>query len=53
MPSVAVTNVPPPRPQHSCFAALAKNSHLRTVFTAIRAAASRQCDSHGHFVPSE
>ena len=30
----------------SCFAALAKNSHLRTVFTALRAAASRQCDCH-------
>ena len=26
----------------SCFAALAKNSHLRTVFTALRAAASRR-----------
>ena len=45
-PSVAVTFVSAPRSQHSCFAALAKNSHLRTVFTALRAAASRQCDCH-------
>ena len=41
-PSVAVTFVSAPRSQHSCFAALAKNSHLRTVFTALRAAASRR-----------
>ena len=41
-PSVVVTNVPSPRSQHSCFAALAKNSHLWTVFTALRAAASRR-----------
>ena len=33
--------VPPPGSQHSYFTALAKNSHLRTVFTALRAAASR------------
>ena len=26
---------PPPRSQHSCFAALAKNSHLWTVFAAL------------------
>ena len=32
---------PPPSSQHSCFAALAKNSRLWTVFTALRAAASR------------
>ena len=41
-PSVAVAFVSAPRSQHSCFAALAKNSHLRTVFTALRAAASRR-----------
>ena len=32
---------PPSGSQHSYFTALAKNSHLRTVFTALRAAASR------------
>ena len=32
---------PPPSSQHSCFAALAKNSHLWTVFTVLRTAASR------------
>ena len=42
MPSVAETTVSAPRSQHSCFAALAKNSHLWTVFTALRAAASRR-----------
>ena len=31
-----------PGSYHSYFAALAKNSHLRTVFTALRAAASRR-----------
>ena len=41
-PLVAGTTVSAPRSQHSCFAALAKNSHLRTVFTALRAAASRR-----------
>ncbi len=42
----------PPRSQHSCFAALAKNSHLWTVFTALCAAASRQCDCHATATPS-
>ena len=42
MPSVAEATVSAPRSQHSCFAALAKNSHPRTVFTALRAAASRR-----------
>ena len=32
---------PPPSSQHSCFTALAKNSHLWTVFTVLRTAASR------------
>ena len=36
----------PPSSQHSCFAALAKNSRLWTVFTVLRTAASRQCDCH-------
>ena len=40
-PLVAETTVFAPRSQHSCFA-LAKNSHLRTVFTALRAVASRR-----------
>ena len=34
------TALTPARLVHSYFAALAKNSHLRTVFTALRAAAS-------------
>ena len=42
MPSVAEATVSASRSQHSCFAALAKNSHPRTVFTALRAAASRR-----------
>ena len=35
-----------PSPLATSWSALAKNSHLRTVFTALRAAASRQCDCH-------
>ena len=42
----SASSVFPPRSQHSCFAALAKNSRLWTVFTALRAAASRHCDCH-------
>ena len=52
MPSVAEATVSASRSQHSCFAALAKNSHPRTVFTALRAAASRQCDCHASAAPS-
>ena len=41
MPLVAVAFVSAPRSQHS-WSALAKNSHPWTVFTALRAAASRR-----------
>ena len=41
MLSVAEATVSAPRSQHS-WSALAKNSHPRTVFTALRAAASRR-----------
>ena len=36
-----------PSSQHSCFAALAKNSHLWTVFTVLRTAASRPLHKGG------
>ena len=37
----------PPGSQHICFAALAKNSHLWTVFTVLRTAASRPLHKGG------
>ena len=39
--------VPTPGSQHSCFAALAKNSRLWTVFTVLRTAASRPLHKGG------
>ena len=44
--SLTLTLVPPPGSQRSCFAALAKNSRLWTVFTVLRTAASRRCDCY-------
>ena len=41
------TLVATPGSQHSCFAALAKNSRLRTVFTVLRTAASRPLHKGG------
>ena len=43
----SLTLVATPGSQHSCFAALAKNSRLWTVFTVLRTAASRPLHKGG------